>query len=274
MKRLLLVAATSLCLTGAALPAAASAQTVELGQTKSPLVAPSCPTTVTPANCTIILTRSTALETIRDGTNYPTTATQAGYIVAFTVGLSQLSTNATTAHNEVASLDHTYGGTTQAAIAVLQPVGKAKYHTWQLVAVSPIVHLQPYLGSVTQFPLTTALPIAKGDTVALSVPTWAPVLSIGLSATGYAYRQSRRANCGNPAGINQAMFTLQASNIFGCDYTGTRVEYSATEITTPVPPKTQVHAPIIRRRLGVSGSHPARRTHRSHTSKHTGSAGL
>lgn len=240
MKRSLLAAA-SLCLGSVAFSAAASAQTVELGQTKSPLVAPSCAPSVAPAQCTIILTRSTALATIRDGVKYPTTAKADGYVVAFTLGLSRLNSNVKTATSEVSSLDHTYGGTTQAALAVLTPVGKASQRTWRLRAISPIFHLQPYLGAVTQFPLTTALPIFKGDTVALSVPTWAPVLSIGLSAGGYAYRQSRTANCGRPAGLDQAMFTLKVTSVFGCDYTGTRVEYSATEITTPVKPKLQIH---------------------------------
>jgi hypothetical protein len=258
MKRSLMVAAAALLAT-AAVPAVATGQTVELGLTHSPVTAPSCPTTIAPTNCTIILTRSTALETIRDGTDYPTTATQAGEIVAFTVGLSQLSTNLTTAHNELKALDHAYGGTTQAAVAVLKPIGAHKLFTWQLQAVSPVVHLQPYLGTVTQFPLATPLPIAPGDTVALSVPTWAPVLSIGLAAKDFAYRQSRKSSCGSPASIDQAMFTLGVTNVFGCDYTGTRVEYSATEITNPTPGKVQVHAPdIIRRTRGTRGTRSRR----------------
>lgn len=259
MKRSSFLAAVSLSLACAALPAGASAQTIELGQTKSPLVAPACPSTVAPAHCTIILTRATALATIRDGIKYPTTAKQDGYLVAFTVALSRLSSDLRTARKEVQSLDRSYGGTTQAALVVLAPSGRPKLHTWQLVAISPIFHLQPYLGTVTQFPLTTALPIAKGDVVGLSVPTWAPVLSIGLSSGGFAYRQSRKANCGNPAGIDQAMFTLKATSVFGCDYTGTRVEYTATEITTPVVAKVQVHATrraVARRSVTHTG--PAR----------------
>jgi hypothetical protein len=244
MKRSLMVAVAA-CLATAAVPAVASGQTVELGLTKSPIVAPTCPSTIAPSNCKIVLTRSTALATIRDGTDYPTTASQSGEIVAFTVGLSALSTDLKTAHNEIAALDHQFGGTSQGAIAVLKPVGPHKQFTWQLQAVSPIVHLQPYFGTVTQFPLATPLPIAAGDTVALSVPTWAPVLSIALTPTQFAYRQSRKSNCGFPATIDQAMFTLAVTSVFGCDYTGTRVEYSATEITNPVPAKVQIHAPDV-----------------------------
>ena len=248
MKCSMMVAAAA-CIASSAAPAVAAAQTVELGLTKSPVVAPSCSATIAPTDCKIVLTRSTALETIRDGIDYPTTAKASGEIVAFTVGLSALSTNLKTAHSEIQGLDHAYGGTTQAAVAVLQPSGAHSKFSWQLQAVSPVIHLQPYLGTVTQFPLATPLPIAAGDTVGLSVPTWAPVLSIGLTATGFAYRQSRKSNCGSPAGLDQAMFTLQVTDVFGCDYTGTRVEYSATEITTPQPAKVQIHAPRILRRL-------------------------
>ncbi len=68
------------------LPAMAAAQELELGTTSSKLVAPACPKNVSAANCTIILTRATALETLRDGVAYPSTVKTAGRIVAFTVG--------------------------------------------------------------------------------------------------------------------------------------------------------------------------------------------
>jgi len=248
---------------GAALaPAGASAQTVELGATKSPVIAPSCPTNLPPSKCTIVLTRTTGLETIRDGVDYPTTARQSGVIVAFTVGLSRLSNNATTAHNDVHYLDSTYGGNTEAAVAVLKPVSNRRLFKWQLVAESPLFHLQPYLGTVVQFPLANSvgepgapamaapLPIAKGDVVALTVPTWAPVLSFDLAPKDFAYRQSRRANCTNPAAAEQAQLTLNSIVQYRCDYPGTRVEYSATEVTSPTPPANQIHATrkAVRRR--------------------------
>jgi hypothetical protein len=243
MKRSLLVAAASACLAVVGLPAVAAAQTVELGQTTAaPLVAPACPANVSASDCKIVLTRATGLQTIRAGVDYPTIAKTSGEIVAFTVGLSRLSANNTTAKSYIHGLDTTYGGTTQVAIAILKPIGAHKLFTWQLAAVSPVVHVQPYLGTVTQFPLTTPLQITKGEAVALSVPTWAPVLTIGQTTADYAYRQSRSANCANASVTDQAMFTLSVNNVFGCDYTGVSPQYSATEITTPVPPANQIHA--------------------------------
>jgi hypothetical protein len=235
----------------ALLPAGASAAIVELGATKTPLVAPVCPSSIAPAQCTIILTRSTALETIRDGLAYPSTVKKAGSIVAFTVGLSSLSSDRATRLSDIKFLDHQHGGTTQLAITVLQPVGSKKLRQWKVVAESPLFHVQPYLGEVVQFPLATSLPVARGDTIALTTPTWAPVLSIDLDNKKYAYRQSRKANCAHPPGLSQAQMTVGASTRYICDYPGTRVEYSATEVTTPPIPKGYVHAKRMNSRRRV-----------------------
>jgi hypothetical protein len=237
MKRSLMAIAGAIAL-GAALPASAGATTVELGISTTPLVAPSCPKGVAPAQCTIILTRATALETIRDNAAYPSTVKQGGRIVAFTVGLSALSSNPTTAQNDIKFLDKTYGGDAQVELTVLKLVGPKNRRDWQVVESSPLVDVQPYMGQVAQFPLTTSLPVVRGETIALTTPTWAPVLSIDLSTSHFAYRQSRSRNCNNPPSTSQAQVTVGQSTRYICDYPGTRVEYSATEITNPVPTKT------------------------------------
>lgn len=237
MKRSLLATAGAVALCGL-LPAAADATITELGATTSPLVAPACPKGVPPSQCTIILTRATALETIRDNIAYPSKVKQAGRIVAFTVGLSALSTNASTALSDTKFLDKTYGGDAQIGITVLKPVGKKNAWTWSVVAQSPLVDVQPYLGQVVQFPLTTTIPVVRGETIALTTPTWAPVLSIDLSTSHFAYRQSRSRNCNSPPSTSQAQVTIGQSSTYSCDYPGTRVEYSATEVTNPVAPTT------------------------------------
>jgi hypothetical protein len=234
------------------LAGSAAAATIELGQTDSPLVAPSCPKGVAPVNCTIILTEVTALETIRDGVTYPTTVKKAGSIVAFTLGLSRLSSNRATALSDIKYLDKAYGGTTRAGITVLSPVlvktkkgrrtvTKQKQFTWRVKAQSPIFHLQPYLGQVVQFPLQSSLPVAPGDVVALTVPTWAPVLSIQQTMDKFAYRQSRSTGCTSPPSSSAAQTAVGVHTTYGCNYPGTRVEYSATEVTTPTPTKNYVH---------------------------------
>jgi hypothetical protein len=239
MKRSYLLTAAAL---GAALaPASASAAVFELGATPSKVVAPVCPKGTSPAACTIILTQVTALETKRDDFVYPTTVTRAGKIVAFTIGLSRLDPDRTRARADIHFLDHTYGGTTQAAITVLKPIGNRRFLRWAVRAESPFFHLQPYLGQVVQFPLDSSLPVLPGDVVALTVPTWAPVLSIQLPARHFAYRQSRTTSCNTPPSVSEAQVRPNQSARYLCNYPGTRVEYSATEVTTPVA-ENPIHA--------------------------------
>jgi hypothetical protein len=247
MKRLPLVTAAVFALAAALAPSAASASIVELGQTSSPIVAPACPKGVSPAKCFIILTRTTALQTASDGVVNPTKVKQAGFIVAFTIGLSQLSTSAKTEKTYLHILDAAYGGTSRVALTVLKP---GPNNTYTVAAQSPIFHVEPYLGSVSQLPLSlpptftvfNALPVAPGDVIGLTVPTWAPVLAYNLTASDFSYRQSRTTNCTQAAATNTAQLTIGLKTQYLCSYTGTRVEYSATEVTTKPYPKKYVHA--------------------------------
>jgi hypothetical protein len=246
MKRLSLVTAGLLGACLAVLPGVAAAKIVELGQTTTPIASPICPKGVSPSQCFIILTRTTAVQTASDGVSNPTVVKNDGWIVSFTIGLSQLSTNAKTEHNYLKTLDSAYGGTPQIALTVLQPGPKNKY---TVAAESPIYHVTPFLGQVLQEPLSlpptfttfTAIPVKKGDVIGLTVPTWAPVLTYNLNSTKFTYRQSRRTNCKVAAGSQTAQMTVGASASYLCNYTGTRVEYSATEVVDTPYPKTYVH---------------------------------
>lgn len=243
MKRILLASLAAATAGTMVAPALAAATIVELGQlSSSPLVAPVCPPGVTAKNCTIVLTRATAIETIRAGVDYPTTVKRGGYVVAFTAGLSALSSNRTTRRKYISNLDSSFGGTTRIQVTVLEPVGPKRNFEWKVAAQSPAIHVQPYLGEIVQFPLATALPVKRGDVVALTTPTWAPVLSIKLDNSQYAYRQSRTANCINPPASQQAQLQINQVAKYKCDYTGTRVEYTATEVISPTYPKNYVHA--------------------------------
>jgi hypothetical protein len=257
MKRVSLLAATA-ALVAAAAPGSASAKVIELGVPSTALTPPpactttggtsatggktTCPHGADLNSYTILQTQVTSLETIADGKAYPTTAPSSGRIVAFTVALSALDTNTAQRRLEIHVADSRFSGTTQVAITVLRRVGKARNRNWKVVAESPPVHVQPYLGMVVQFPLETTLPIQKNDVVALTTPTWAPVLQLFQSPKKAAYRQSRRANCGNPPASTQAQLTIGQSAQYMCNYPGIRVEYSATEITTTPYPKNYVHA--------------------------------
>ena len=103
------------------------------------LVAPVCPPNVSSAqNCTIVLTRVTAIETLRDGIAYPTKVTKAGRIVAFTVGPLVAVEQQVDAKTYIHFLDQTYGGTAQVAITVLKPVGKHSDFRWQVIGTEQL----------------------------------------------------------------------------------------------------------------------------------------
>jgi hypothetical protein len=243
---LICLAPIALLATALVLPTAASAAVVAVGQTKSPLTAPACPKGTSTSSCKIVLERTTAIQTKSDGVSSPTVIKQNGWIVAFTVGLSRLSTNAKTVHSLLHGLDTAYGGTPQLALTVLKPGAKG---TYTVAAQSGDYHLIPFLGQVLTEPLSlppkfsafTALPVKQGDVLALTVPTWAPILTYNLSAGQFAYAQSRTQNCNSAAGSQTAQMKVGASTRYGCAYTGTRVQYSATEVTNVPYPKHYPH---------------------------------
>jgi hypothetical protein len=232
MKRSFL-AFSAAALAAAVLPSAAAAQLIEVGKTATPLVAPTCPAGVAPANCTIVLTRVTALETLSDGVAYPTTIHHNGEIVAVTVGLSSLSRNKTTRNHDIAYLNRTYGGTPRVQVTALRPYGPRSKYGWQVAAESLPIYVRAYLGQVAQFPLNKAMPVVAGERIALTVPTWAPVLSFDLNARKFAYRQSRQTNCTHPPGALQAQLRIGQIAHYKCNYAGTRAEYTVTEVTYP-----------------------------------------
>ncbi len=249
MKRFSLAIAAGLSASCLIVPGVASAEIVELGQTSSsPVAAPSCPPGVSLNNCVIVLPHTTAVQTETNGVLNPTKVTKDGWIIAFTVGLSKLTSDSATELNLLKGLDARWGGPPQIVLTVLKPAPKNKY---TVVAQSATFHVLPFLGSVLQEPLSlpptfttmTALPVKKGEVVGLTVLTWAPVLTYNLTANKFSYRQSRRANCTNPPGTQTAQTTVNATQQYLCSYTGTRVQYSATEVVNTPYPKTYVGGP-------------------------------
>lgn len=222
MKRILLGMAALACALGAAAPAA-SAKTYELGSSTVPA------TTSCPASC-FVVTKTTALEVATAGTNYPTTSPAAGRIVALTLQLGTLSTK------QIHFFDTTYGGTSRVQVTVLHQTKNQKARrAFTVSSQSEIIRVQPFFGLTTTWPLATSLAVAKGDVVALTVPTWAPILAVNLDRTN-GWRASRATGC-------RDLLTQTAQQIVGneaqykCLYQTARLTYSTTMISTPVPPK-------------------------------------
>jgi hypothetical protein len=249
MKRRLSLFAAAIIAVGAGLaallPGLASAEIVQLGQTTTPLVAPSCVAGQPLADCTIVLTRTTAIEALSDGIINPTRVNEQGWIVSFTVGLSKLVASPKTRATLIKAQDAQHGGPPELALTVLRP---GPDNTFTVAAESAVYTLTPFLGQLFSEPLSlppsfstfTALPVVRGEVIGITVPTWAPVLGYDLSASKFAYRQSRRANCKNTAATQTAQTHVNDTADYGCYYTKTRVEYSATEITDTRAPRTYV----------------------------------
>ena len=238
------------CVAAVSLPAVASAADVQVGVTTSPLVSPTCPANAQGANCTILLTQVTAYETLRDGVSNPDTVKQAGVISSFTLGLAgtDLITPAI-----IAAKDAQYGGPPEAQLTALVPTGTPTNPSFRVAAQTAVVKLRSELGKVAEFPLLTPLPVVRGEILALTVPTWAPVLSIEQDKTKFSYAQSRtqtmvtvkvktstgaivnkrESSCFTAGTINFAQIVVGELSGYSCAYPGNRIEYSALEVTTP-----------------------------------------
>jgi hypothetical protein len=203
------------------LPGAASAGIIEVG-TVDAAPAPSCPT----SPCEVI-SRTTAFQTRVDGKRQLFVAPAAGRIVAWTVTLG------TPKRKQRKYFEENLGGPAQAGISVLRQ-GDRRYG--RVTGASPVVELTPYFGQTVQFPLSTTLAIAKGDVVALTVPTWAPALGLGLQRNS-VWRASREADACDDTQTQSAQADLQDLAQYKCAYRTARLTYSATLITTPEPPK-------------------------------------
>ena len=231
MKRSLLATVGTLTLAMLA-PTSASASIVELGQTSTPVVAPSCPSGIPKSSCTIILTETTAVETVSDGVTYPTTVKKAGRIVGYTLGLAKL------AKADITTLNSLYGGPSEVWLSVLR---QGKQRVFTVKAQSKPNFIQPWFGTVAQWPLANSIPVSPGDVVGLTVPTWAPVLAINVGSK-FVYRASRATGCAlqSTFSTQTAQLTVGDKKSYLCFYSATRVEFTATEITNPPVPRNAV----------------------------------
>lgn len=215
MRRFSAVAAAFTAL--ALIPASASAKVIEIGATPTQAV-PACPA----APC-LAVSRTTGYQAKVGENRGLMTVPANGRIVAWTIGLSK--PNAA----QVKFFTSQLGGPAQAGITVLK-VGKYLRDT--VKAQGPLVSLAPYFGSFAQFPLATAIPVLKGDLIALTVPTWAPALQVGLTGDT-SWRASRPRNKCKDNKTQTAQLNVGDKEQYYCLYRTARLVYSATLITYP-----------------------------------------
>jgi hypothetical protein len=220
MKRVLLLIPVLVAATLVSAPGA-SARIVELGATADP-ANPSCP-----ADPCVAVVRVTGYQgRAAGGPKNPYYIRRDGHIVAFTVNLSAPSAEQTTFFN------NNYGSPAQVQLSVLRK-GKTRKTRLEhrLVQQTEPFSVDTYFGSSPTFVLEEPLRVKEGNWIALTVPTWAPMLAIDLSGRDW-WRSSRaKGSCDPPRSLRQfAMDDLRQINVFGCTYSGARLLYTATYI--------------------------------------------
>jgi hypothetical protein len=205
-----------------ALPVVATAKLTEVGEIPetTPASVPSCPS----SPC-LAVSRTTGFQVKVGTTRSLVTIPREGTIVAWTIKLGK-PTEAQTKF-----FDTNEGGASSAGIAILRKQKKPNL-TYQLIAQSPIIKLEPYFGMTAQFPLEKTLQVKKGDIVALTVPSWAPALALGFSS-GTSWRASRPKTQCSSTGAQTTQTQIGGTVQYFCLYSTARLTYSATLISTP-----------------------------------------
>jgi hypothetical protein len=224
MKRiLLLLTALAVAL---ALPAPASARIVELGSVAD-AANPSCPGD--PCEAAV---RVTALQgRAAGGPKNPYYIRRNGYIVAFTLNLSQPTAE------QVAFFNDNFGSPSQVRLSVLRRGDTRRTRlNYRLLSQTETFEVNRYFGSKPTFVLSEPLRVRKTNWIAITVPTWAPIFANNLGRSDW-WRSSRARNsCDPPRSLRQfALSDLREVNVFGCTYSGARLLYTATYIPDPKP---------------------------------------
>jgi hypothetical protein len=202
-----------------ALPAVASADIIEVGKLDPPAM-PSCP-----SKPCLAVSRTTGYQAKVGATRGLMTIPKDGRIVAWTISLGKPGAK------QVAFFNDKLGGESQAQITILNPRRKLRSRA---VAQGEPQKLTPFFGTTVQFALEKSIPVKKGWVVALTVPTWAPALAVGLGADT-SWRASRgRGTCEDTSTQTTQTLPNQLAQYF-CLYRTARLVYSATLVTDPVP---------------------------------------
>jgi hypothetical protein len=212
---------------GAALaaPAVAAAEVIEIGQVP-PASPPSCPT----KPC-LAVSRTTGYQAKVGTSRGVVTVPKDGRIVAWAIALGNPGAQQTTFFNQ------RLGGESEAQITILNPRRKLRSRA---VGQGDPQKLAPYFGTTVQFPLAKSIPVKKGWVVALTVPTWAPALAVGLGADT-SWRASRAKGTCEDTSTNTVQTQANQLAQYYCLYKTARLAYSATLVTKSAPavaPKT------------------------------------
>jgi hypothetical protein len=203
----------------------AAAEIIEVGDTEADN-APSCPESPCQA-----VSRTTGFQVRvgeeRDAFVIP----QDGRIVAWSISLGSPD------ERQTSFFEDSLGGPARAGITVLRTDDR---NFGRVVGRSGVRGLKPYFGTTVQFAMQNSIPVKAGYRVALTVPTWAPALALGLGEDA-AWRAVRPDNDRTDTENQAAQLAVGLLGRYRCVYRTARLTYSATLI--PDPPKAATPAP-------------------------------
>ena len=127
-----------------------------------------------------------------------------------------------------AYFNENWGSPAKARIGVLRRVPKTKPPRSRLVRQSPPRSLAGWFGRTPRFRLPEAIPVRRGQILALTVPTWAPALVIDVNKRN-RWRASRSPNrCLKPEHQRRSRpHQVLGGRVYGCLYETARLLYSA-----------------------------------------------
>lgn len=225
MKRYLIPA---LAATVLALPAGAQAKVIELGAGGSPSAASNCPN-----DPCVAAYQVTAYQGRAGSLKNPFVVPRAGKIVAFTVSLGKLT------DTQIEFFNGRFGDDPQVQLSILRrSTKKGKKGNHRLMRQSEVYDVSRFLGSTPTFALDEPLKVGKDARVALTVPTWAPVLdTVDLARTDWWRASRAKDDCGKDDKLSPPSVQDEVGEIvdYQCTYFNSRLLYTATYIPDPKP---------------------------------------
>ena len=210
----------ALAATTIALPAAAYAAIFEVGPVPGETAMPDA---ACPAKPCLAVSRTTGYQVKVGDARGTHVVKEDGRIVAWSIKLSRPD------KKQVEFFEKNLGGESTAQITVLRP-GNKLYA--RVLAQGEPVALEPFFGQTAQFALERSIPVKKGNVIGLSVPTWAPALSIGQAGT-VSWRASRpKGSCDDFSSPTAQTGTNNITRFF-CLYRTARLTYTATVVSEP-----------------------------------------
>ena len=219
MKRLTLILSAVLLL---ALAGVASGKIVQLGDGE-----PFLPSSKCPNDPCLAAYQVTGYQHSADNKKNRFLIRRSGKVVAFTVKLGKLSAN------QVQTFDQQFGAPASVRLTILRRGKKrSRRNDHRVLAQSDTFEVNDFFGESPTFVLDKPLNAPLGSLVALTVPTWAPVLA-GDQGRQTVWRSSRvKDRCGEgrrlaPRSTQQRVGQLVT---WGCNYSGARLLYTATYV--------------------------------------------